>query len=134
MDIYIWIYIYICGFSILFHRAFQVMLVVKTLPTNAGYIRDTGLIPGSGTSPGEGNGKPLQYACQENPMDRGAWWATVHGVAKNQTRLILLHCVYMPLPPCFNYCSFVGNSQIGNCESSNFFIFFSNVLAIANYD
>ena len=51
---------------------------------NAG---DPGLIPGLGRSPGEGNGNPLQYACLENPMDRGAWWATVHGVAKSQTRL-----------------------------------------------
>ena len=41
-----------------------------------------GLIPGSGRSPGEGNGNPLQYSCLENPMDRGDWWATVHGVAK----------------------------------------------------
>ena len=48
---------------------------------------DPSLIPGSGRSPGEGNGNPLQYACLENPMDRGAWQATVHGVAKNQTRL-----------------------------------------------
>ena len=44
-------------------------------------------IPGSGRSPGEGNGNPLQYSCLENPMDRGAWWATVHGVAKSRTRL-----------------------------------------------
>ena len=51
---------------------------------NAG---DLGLIPGSGRSPGEGNGNPLQNSCLENPMDRGAWWATVHGVAKGQTRL-----------------------------------------------
>ena len=46
-----------------------------------------GLIPGMGRSPGEGNGYPLQYSCQENPMDRGAWWATVHRVSKNQTQL-----------------------------------------------
>ena len=48
---------------------------------------DPGSIPGSGRSPGEGNGNPLQYSCLENPMDRGAWWATVHGVAKSRTRL-----------------------------------------------
>ena len=48
---------------------------------------DPGLIPGSGRSPGEGNGNPLQYSCLENPMDRGAWWATVHGVAKSRTWL-----------------------------------------------
>ena len=50
-------------------------------------VGDLGSIPGSGRSPGEGNGNPLQYSCLENPMDQGAWWATVHGVAKNQTRL-----------------------------------------------
>ena len=49
---------------------------------NAG---DPGSIPGSGRSPGEENGNPLQYSCLENPMDRGAWRVTVHGVAKNQT-------------------------------------------------
>ena len=48
---------------------------------------DPGSIPGFGRSPGEGNGNPLQYSCLENPMDRAAWWATVHGVAKSQTRL-----------------------------------------------
>ena len=46
---------------------------------------DPGLIPGSGKFPGEGNDNPLQYSCLENPMDRGAWWATVHGIAKSQT-------------------------------------------------
>jgi len=51
---------------------------------NAG---DLGLIPGSGRSPGEGNGNPLQYSCLENPTDGGAWWATVHRVAKSRTRL-----------------------------------------------
>ena len=50
-------------------------------------VGDLGLIPGLGGSPGEGNGNPLQYSCLENPIDRGAWRATVHGVAKNQTRL-----------------------------------------------
>ena len=59
--------------------------MVKNLPANAGDIRDTGLIPESGRSPGVGHGNPLQYSCLENPMDRGAWWATVHRVAKSQT-------------------------------------------------
>ena len=49
--------------------------------------RDPGLIPGLGRPPGEGNGYPFQYSCLENPMDRGAWRATVHGVTKNQTQL-----------------------------------------------
>ena len=57
---------------------------VKASACNAG---DLGLIPGSGRSPGEGNGNLLQYSCLENPMDGGAWWATVHGVSKSQTRL-----------------------------------------------
>ena len=56
-------------------------------PATPGDIRDLGLIPGSGRLPGEGNGNPLQYSCLENPVDRGAWWATVHGVTKSQTRL-----------------------------------------------
>ena len=60
----------------------QVVLVVKNLSANARDIRDTGLIPGSGRPPGEGNGYPLQDSCLENPMDRGAWKATVHGVAR----------------------------------------------------
>ena len=50
-------------------------------------VGDLGSIPGSGRSPGEGNGNPLQYFCLENPMDGGAWWATVHRVAKSQIRL-----------------------------------------------
>ena len=58
--------------------------MVKNLLANAGDIRDSVLIPGSGKSPGEVNGNPLHYSCLENPMDRGAWWATVHGVVKSQ--------------------------------------------------
>ena len=71
-------------------RGFHVALVVKNLPANAGDIRDMSSIPGSGRSPGEGNGNPLQYSCLENAMDRGTWQATVHGVAKNQAQLKLL--------------------------------------------
>ena len=57
---------------------------VKASACNAGYL---GSIPGWERSPGEGNGNPLQYSCLENPMDGGAWWATVHGVTKSRTRL-----------------------------------------------
>ena len=65
--------------------ASQVGLVVKNPSANSGDIKDVGLIPGLGRSPGEGNGNPLQYSCLENPTDRGAWQATVHRVAKSQT-------------------------------------------------
>ena len=58
--------------------------MAKNSPANAG---DVGLMPGWGRSPGKENGNPLQYSCLGNPMDRGAWQTTVHGVAKNQTRL-----------------------------------------------
>ena len=61
--------------------------MVKRLPANAGDIRDVGLIPGSGRFPGRGHDKSLRYSCLGNPMDRRAWLATVHGVAKSQTRL-----------------------------------------------
>ena len=83
----------------------------KASACNAG---DLGSIPGSGRSPGEGNGNPVQYSCLENPMDQRAWWASVHGVAKSQTLLSdftsLLHmdsiivpnlfCFFVPLYPC----------------------------------
>ena len=62
-------------------------LVVKNPPAKAGDGRDVGLIPGSGRSPGGGNGNPLQYSSLENLMDRGAWQATVHRAARSQRRL-----------------------------------------------
>ena len=58
-------------------------IVVKNLPASVGDTRDLASIPGLGRSPGEGNDNPLQYSCLENPMDRGAWQATVHGVIKS---------------------------------------------------
>ena len=61
--------------------------MVKNPPANAGDMKDMGLIPGSGRSTGGGHGNPLQYSCLENPMDREAWQATVHSVAKSQTGL-----------------------------------------------
>ena len=61
-------------------------LAVRNLPANAGDEGDAGSIPGSGRAPGEGNGNPLQYSCLENPKDREAWWATVHGIAKSWTQ------------------------------------------------
>ena len=73
--------------SYLYEINSQVVLVVKNPLANAGDIRDLGLIPGSGRSLGEGNDNPLQYSCLENPVDGGAWRATVHRVSKSQTRL-----------------------------------------------
>ena len=72
-------------------------LVVKNPLANGGDVRDVGLIPGLGRSPGGGHGNPLQYSCLENPMDRGAWWATVHGAAKSRTQVqrFSMHA-YMP--------------------------------------
>ena len=68
-------------------RASQVALAIKNLPANAGDSREEGSIPGSGRSPAGGHGNPPQYSCLENPMDRGAWRATVHGVTKSWTQL-----------------------------------------------
>ena len=70
-------------------RPSQLALLVKNLPANIGIgdIRDTDSVPGSARSPGGGHGNPLHYSCLETPMDRGAWRATVHGVAKSWTLL-----------------------------------------------
>ena len=65
--------------------ASQVVLVVKNPPANVGDIRTTSLSPWLERLPGGGHGNPLQHSCLENPMDRGAWQAAVHGVTKNQT-------------------------------------------------
>ena len=64
---------------------------MKNLPANAGDRRGAGAIPGSGRFPGEGKSNSVQYSCLENPMYKGAWWATVHGVAKSQTWLSGYH-------------------------------------------
>ena len=64
------------------HQGFPDSSDSKEFACNAGNL---GSIPGLGRSPGEGNGNPLQYSCLDNPMDRGAWWATVHGITKSQT-------------------------------------------------
>ena len=68
-------------------RASQVALMVKDLPASAGDVRDLGSIPGPGRYLGGGHGNPLQYSCLENPMNRGAWWASIHRVAKSLTQL-----------------------------------------------
>ena len=80
------------------NQSFELLLYLKMgFPGNSDYkesvcnARDLGLIPGSGRSPGEENGNPLHYSCLENPMGRGAWWSTVHGIAKSQTQLSKQH-------------------------------------------
>ena len=70
-------------------EASQVAELVRNLPASAGGVRDVSSIPGSGRSPGGGNGNPLQYSCLGNPLDRGAWRATVHGVTKSEHRIQL---------------------------------------------
>ena len=84
--------IYLYNLSL--HYASQVALVVNNLPDNTGDARDTGLVPGSGRSPGEGNGNPLQYSCLENSMGREACWAIAHGIAKSWTKLSKEHSVF----------------------------------------
>ena len=65
--------------------ASQMTLVVKNLPASVGVVRDVGSVSGLGRSPGGGHSNPLQHSCLESPMDRGAWWAAVHRVAKSRT-------------------------------------------------
>ena len=67
------------------YHASQMLQEVKNPPASARDVKDAGSIPGSGRSPEEGNSNPLQYSCLANPMDRGAWWAIVHGVAESDT-------------------------------------------------
>ena len=80
----------ICFFGVIAlhkNRVLDESNLVKNLPANAGDARDTGSVPGSRRSLGGGHGNPLQYSCLENPMDRVAWWAKIHGAAKSRTRL-----------------------------------------------
>ena len=77
-----------CDQGLCMNRASLLAQMVKNSPANA---RDPGSVPGLGRFSGEGKGYPLQYSCLENPMDRGAWWATVHGVPKSWTQLSEYH-------------------------------------------
>ena len=87
--------------------------MVKNLPANAGGAADTGSILGSGRSPGGGNSNPLQYSCLGNPMDRGAWRATVYGVAKSRTRL-RTHSRNMPQMSFQRRINIKVNTQVSN--------------------
>ena len=82
---YMWIFLIKVYLKYYIYVGFPGCSVVKNLPATAGDTRDASLIPESGRSPGRVNGNPLQYSCLENPRDRGAWWATVPGIAKSQT-------------------------------------------------
>ena len=77
---------------------YQVSLVVKELPANAGDVRDAGSIPGLGRSPRGGHGNALQYSCLENPVDRGAWRATVHGGPKESNMTEHAHSLPLEAP------------------------------------
>ena len=90
-------------FSEAYGNTSQVVLVVKNLPASAGYIREVGSIPGSGRSPGGGNGNLLHYSSLENPMDRGACQATVHRVTKSQTWLKDLAHTHTRLTLCLTF-------------------------------
>ena len=95
---------------------FQVALVVKIPPANAD-VADVGSIPGSGRCPRGGHGNPLQYSCLENPMDRGAWQATVHGVTQSWTPLKQLNMhthTRMGVHTHTNICTFISISQSGH--------------------
>ena len=85
---------------------------VKISACNAG---DPGWIPGSERSPGEGNGNPLQYSCLKNPMDRGAWWAAVHGIVKSWTQLSVRACVHTHIHTHI-YISHLLYPYIGYCK------------------
>ena len=76
------VYTYVCVCVYIYIYSFPGGSVIRKLPANAG---DMGMIPGSGRSPGERHGNSLQYSCLGNPMDRGVWWVTVHGVVKSRT-------------------------------------------------
>ena len=82
LSIHQWIYINRFKSDIHMYMGSSGGSMVKNLPTKAGDARDAGLIPGWGSFPGKGNGNALQHSCLENPMDRGAWRAIVHGVVK----------------------------------------------------
>ena len=109
---------------------FLLALVVKNPPVNSGNAIDAGLTPGLGRSPGEGNGYPLQCSCLKNPMDTGAWWATVPGVANSQTRLSAHTLMFSgtrhipPLPPPLHLCSYstLAWHCLHACFKSSFYV------------
>ena len=96
-------------FHLLLLVCFPCGSVVKKLHVNAG---DTGSIPGSGRSPGAGNGNPLQYSCLENAMDRGTWWSTVYGVTKTWTQRVIVYFQILLYNQCFPKLALVSPEEI----------------------
>ena len=98
--------------------------VAKNLPANAGDAEDVSLIPGSGRSPGEGNGNPLKYSCLENPMDRGAWQATVQQGHKepDTTDTTSLACTEVVMSFYHKVLSFFSFSTFGKWSHAIFFL------------
>ena len=99
-------------------RASKAVLVLKDPPAKAEDVRDMGLIPGSERSSGGGHGNLLQYSCLENPMDRGAWWSTVHGAAKSRTQLkwLSMHAPCTSYPQVDNTKNYLpSNGNMKNC-------------------
>ena len=94
-------------------QASQVAQLVKNTLANARDARGIGSIPGLGGSTGMGNGNPLQYSCLENTMDRGAWWAAVHGISKRRTRLSMHACMHSKVKE-----GFFRENQIPQTECS----------------
>ena len=112
--------------TLTFHWASQAVLVVKKPPASAGHVRHMGLIPGSGRSPRGGHGNPLQYSCLESPMDRGAWWATVCGVAQSRTWLKqLISYTWLTSPSIILP---VSVCVVANRGISLFFLWLGNIL------
>ena len=115
----------LCIWKLRKYLLLKIMIIIPSSQGSACNEGDLGLSPGSGRSPGEGNGNPLQYSCLENPMDGGAWRATVHGVLKSWTRLsdslslshvVVLMTFFDPYKTCVNE-TYIVNTSLYHCLS-----------------
>ena len=117
------------------HLGFTGGTVVQKPPANAGDTGDTGLIPGSGRSSGGGYGNPLLYSCLENPMDRGAWWATVHRVTESRTQLSTCARMLTLTYTCTHTRDHLSNNDLlrtGRGSTSYFYIIFTTLWLYAS--